>query len=173
MTKGEIPPQRAMRCLIITLSDRAVAGVYADRSGPRVREMLEAYFAIRGMEATIEQRLLPDDADRLRREIVDAREQGVDAIFTTGGTGVGPRDIAPETIEPLCDRLLPGIMEHIRATFGADNPRARLSRAIAGVAGTTQIYTLPGSVRAVEEYLPEILATLEHIADTLHGTDGH
>ena len=64
-------------------------------------------------------------------------------------------------------------MEHIRAKFGANNPRARLSRAIAGVTGTTQIYTLPGSVRAVEEYLPEILVTLEHIADTLHGADTH
>ena len=94
-------------------------------------------------------------------------------IFTTGGTGVGPRDIAPETITPLCGKLIPGIMEHIRAKFGTDNPRARLSRAIAGVAGTTQIYTLPGSVRAVEEYLPEILVTLEHVADTLHRSDAH
>ncbi len=109
----------------------------------------------------------------LRREILAGREQGVDVLITTGGTGVGPRDIAPETVEPLCDKLIPGIMEHIRAKFGANNPRARLSRAIAGVAGTTQIYTLPGSVRAVEEYMPEILVTLEHVADTLHGKDTH
>jgi len=116
---------------------------------------------------------LPDDATLLRREVLGAREQGVDVIITTGGTGVGPRDIAPETIAPLCEKLMPGIMEHVRAKFGANNPRARLSRAIAGVAGATQIYTLPGSVRAVEEYLPEILVTLEHIAEILHGEDGH
>ena len=60
-------------------------------------------------------------------------------------------------------------MEHIRAKFGATNPRARLSRAVAGVAGKTQIYTLPGSVRAVEEYMPEILATLEHVTDVVGG----
>ena len=162
-----------MHCLIITLSDRASSGVYADRSGPRARELLATFCAGREIESTIEQCLLPDDAGLLRREILGAREQGIDVIFTTGGTGVGPRDIAPETIAPLCDKLIPGIMEHIRAKFGANNPRARLSRAIAGVAGTTQIYTLPGSVRAVEEYLAEILVTLEHIADTLRGTDPH
>ena len=162
-----------MHCLIITLSDRASSGVYADRSGPRIRELLESFFVGQGIESTVEQCLLPDDAALLRREILGAREQGFDAIFTTGGTGLGLRDIAPDTIAPLCDKLIPGITEHIRAKFGANNPRARLSRAIAGVAGTTQIYTLPGSLRAIEEYLPEILVTLEHIADMLHGVDAH
>jgi molybdenum cofactor synthesis domain-containing protein len=176
MTEDDRSAARRLRhfhCLIITLSDRASSGAYADRSGPRIREMLGSFFAGRGIDSTVRQCLLPDDAELLRREIVGAREQGVDVIFTTGGTGVGPRDIVPETIAPLCDKLVPGIMEHVRAKFGANNPRARLSRAIAGVAGTTQIYTLPGSLRAVEECLPEILATLEHVADTLHGEEGH
>ena len=166
------PPQ-AMRCLVITLSDRAAAGVYADRSGPRIRELLEDFFVGRGIAATIEQCLLPDDAERLRGEIVRGVQQGVDVIFTTGGTGVGPRDITPDTVAPLCDRLIPGIMEHIRGKFGTSNPRARLSRAVAGIVGRTQIYTLPGSVRAVDEYIPEILATLEHVADVLRGLDAH
>ena len=162
-----------MRCLVITLSDRASSGVYTDRSGPRICELLESFFSSRGIESSIERRLLSDDATPLRNEILSARERGTDVIITTGGTGVGPRDLAPDTISPMCDKLIPGIMEHIRAKFGQSNPRARLSRAIAGVAGTTQIYTLPGSVRAVEEYLPEILVTLEHIADTLRGEDTH
>jgi len=162
-----------LHCLIITLSDRAVSGASTDRSGPRIRELLESFFADHGIESTIEQCLLPDDACLLRREILGACEQGLDVIITTGGTGVGPRDIAPETIAPLCDKMIPGIMEHIRAKFGANNPRARLSRAIAGAARTTQIYTLPGSVRAVEEYLPEILVTMEHIAEILRGEDAH
>ncbi len=131
--------------MIITLSDRAAAGVYADRSGPRIRELLEDFFAARDIGATIEPRLLPDDAGLLRCEIVRGIQEGIDVIFTTGGTGVGPRDITPDTVAPLCDRLIPGIMEHIRAKFGAGNPRARLSRAVAGIAGKTQIYTLPGS----------------------------
>ena len=174
MTDPERPdPPRSMSCLIITLSDRAAAGVYADRSGARIRELLEQFFAGRRIAATIEQRLLPDDAQQLRDEIVRGKQRGVDAIFTTGGTGVGPRDITPDTVALLCDRLVPGVMDHIRAKYGAGNPRARLSRAIAGVTGKTQIYTLPGSVRAVEEYLPEILATLEHIADVLRGADVH
>lgn len=162
-----------MSCLIIALSDRAAAGEYVDRSGPRIRELLEQFLSGRGIVASIEQRLLPDDAQQLRDEILRGLQQGIDAIFTTGGTGVGPRDVTPDTVAPLCDRLLPGIMEHIRAKYGAGNPRARLSRAIAGVAGRTQIYTLPGRVRAVEEYLPEILATLEHVADVLRGADVH
>ncbi len=175
MTKDERTAESAlgMRCLVITLSDRAARGDYADRSGPRIREFLEEFFATRGGAATIEQRLLPDDAEQLRGEIVQGIQQGVDVIVTTGGTGVGPRDITPDTVAPLCDRLIPGIMEHIRAKFGSGNPRARLSRAIAGVAGKTQVYTVPGSVRAVEEYMPEILATLEHIADVLRGEDAH
>jgi molybdenum cofactor synthesis domain-containing protein len=162
-----------MRCLIITLSDRAAAGIYADRSGPRLRELLEVHFAARGVARTIEHVLLPDEAEQLRGQIVRGIQQGVDAIFTTGGTGVGPRDITPDTVAALCDRFIPGIMEHIRAKFGGSNPRARLSRAIAGIAGKTQIYTLPGSVRAVEEYMPEILVTLEHVAQTLRGADVH
>jgi len=97
----------------------------------------------------------------------------VDVVFTTGGTGIGPRDITPETVAALCERLIPGIMEHVRAKHGQQNPRARLSRSIAGVAGKTQIYTLPGSVRAVEEYLEEILKTLEHVVYMLHELDVH
>jgi len=169
---GELRP-RPLRCLVITLSDRAAAGDYADRSGPRIRELLEEFFAARRWHPVIESRLLSDDPEPLRREILRAREGGADVIVTTGGTGVGPRDAAPETVAPLCDKLVPGIMEHVRAKFGAGNPRALLSRAIAGVAGTTQIYTLPGSVGAVEEYLPEILSVLEHVLYELHGIDVH
>ena len=128
MTKADTPARRRpVHCLIITLSDRAVSGAYADRSGPRTRELLESFFADHGIDSTIEHCLLPDDATLLRREVLGAREQGVDVIITTGGTGVGLRDIAPETIAPLCEKLMPGIMEHVRAKFGANNPRARLS----------------------------------------------
>ena len=94
-------------------------------------------------------------------------------IFTTGGTGVGPRDITPDVVTELCDKFIPGIMDHIRLKFGADKPNALLSRSVAGVAGSTLIYTLPGSVRAVQEYMQEILKTLEHLILTLHGLDDH
>ena len=164
---------KPLKFLVITLSDRAAAGQYADRSGPRTRELVEAFFAGRSERPTIANRLLRDDPEQLRQEIVRAKESGVDVLITTGGTGVGPRDITPETVAPLCDKLIPGIMEHIRATCGRQNPRARLSRSIAGVSGTMQIYTLPGSVRAVEEYMPTILETIEHLFDMLHAHDDH
>jgi molybdenum cofactor synthesis domain-containing protein len=169
---GEHRP-RPFRCLILTLSDRAAAGDYQDRSGPRVRELLDQHFARRRWHYAVEQRILPDNAEQLRDEIHRACGGGVDVIVTTGGTGVGPRDITPDTIVPLCDKLIPGVMEHLRFKFGQDNHRARLTRSVAGVLGTTQIYALPGSVRAVEEYLPEILATLEHVVYMLHGLDVH
>lgn len=166
-------PSRPLTCHVITLSDRAVAGRYADRSGPRVRELVEAFFAGRPIRLTITNRLLPDEPDQLRQEVLRAKESGVDVLITTGGTGAGPRDITPETVAPLCDKLLPGIMEHIRMTCGRQNPRARLSRSIAGISGKMQIYTLPGSVRAVEEYMPTILETVEHLVDVLQERDVH
>ena len=157
----------------MTLSDRATAGVYEDRSGPRAVELVESFFADKRWRLAIEGALIPDDADQLRDIIESARHQGPDIILTLGSTGVGPRDIAPDVIAASCDKLIPGITEHIRAKFGADKPAARLSRSVAGVIGTTQVYTLPGSVRAVQEYLGEILPTVEHILFMLHGIDMH
>lgn len=164
---------RPLKFRIITLSDRAFAGDYTDRSGPRVRELLAAFLEGRRWHPQIEQVILPDDAQRLRTELTSAQQAGVDVIFTTGGTGVGPRDIAPETVAEVCDRLVPGIMEAIRIKFGAQNPKALLSRSVAGICGETLIYALPGSVRAVEEYLGEILLTMEHLIFMLHGLDIH
>jgi molybdopterin adenylyltransferase len=170
--RGEHRP-RPFQCMVITLSDRAAAGDYVDRSGPRIRELLEAHFASGRWHPAITQCVLPDDAGQLRQRVREGIHSGIDVIFTSGGTGVGPRDITPDTVAPLCERQLPGVMEHIRAKFGAANPQARLSRGVAGVAGKTQIYTLPGSVRAVEEYLGEILATMEHLVFMLQGWDVH
>ena len=162
-----------LRIHVITLSDRASAGEYEDRSGPRVRELLAEFFKSKRWHLDIGAALLPDDAAALRQEIERARAGGAAVIITTGGTGVGPRDIAPETVEALCEKTLPGIMEHIRVKFGAEKPSALLSRGVAGVIGTTQIYTLPGGFRAVEEYMGEILKTLEHVIFMVHRVDRH
>ncbi|MCL5103476.1 MAG: molybdopterin-binding protein [Armatimonadetes bacterium] len=158
---------------IITLSDRAYRGDYSDRSGPRVRELLEEFFAGRRWRPKFEQIILPDDPDMLRAALLDVRESDVDFVFTTGGTGIGPRDTTPEVITEVCDKIIPGIMDHIRLKFGADKPNALLSRSVAGVAGTTLIYALPGSVHAVEEYVGEIVKTMEHALLMVHGLDAH
>jgi molybdenum cofactor synthesis domain-containing protein len=169
---GVLAP-KVWRFRVVTLSDRASRGEYADQSGPRVRELLAGYLERIGWPGEIESALLADEAEAFRRELEVAREAGVDVVISTGGTGVGPRDIAPETVGGFCERLVPGIPEGIRAKFGATNPRAWLSRAVVGIAGTMVVYTLPGSVRAVEEYMGEILRTMEHLLHMVHGVEGH
>ncbi len=164
---------RPLRILIITLSDRASRGVYDDLSGPRVRHHVETYCAGKHWRPQIDTMVMPDDADRLRAELLAARDGGVDIVITTGGTGVGPRDITPEVVTSLADKLIPGIMEHIRLTFGAQKPYALLSRSVAAVLGRMVVYTLPGSVKAVDEYMGEITKTLDHVIFTVHGLDTH
>jgi molybdopterin adenylyltransferase len=161
-----------LRARIITLSDRAHAGAYEDRSGPRLAILVEEFLASRRYHPGVERILLSDDPRALRAALEAARTEGVDIVFTTGGTGIGPRDHAPEVVAHACRRLIPGIMESIRGRYGAENPAALLSRAVAGIAGTTLVFTLPGSPRAVEEYAGEIFRVLEHALRMVRGI-GH
>ncbi len=163
---------RPLRAAVLTMSDRAHAGEYEDRSGPRVQEHLERHFGATRwhLEATVT--VLPDDAELLRAALCRLRDGGVDLVLTTGGTGVGPRDVTPDVVTDLADKLLPGIMDAIRLKYGADKPNALLSRSVAAVLGRSLVYALPGSVRAVDEYMVEILKTTEHLIKMLHGL-GH
>jgi molybdopterin adenylyltransferase len=158
---------------VITLSDRAWAGECDDRSGPRLTELLKAYFEQGKNLYEIENTIIPDDAQALGALLLDAVEQGADFIFTTGGTGIGPRDITPEVVKSMVEKEIPGIMEMIRMKYGAEKPNALLSRGIAGTAGKTLVFTLPGSVKAVNEYMEEILKSLRHMVFMLHGLDMH
>lgn len=164
---------RPLRIKVITLSDRASRGEYTDRSGPRVETMLTEYFGSTRWHLAAERVVLPDDPDLLTRELMQARDEGIDVVITTGGTGVGPRDITPDVVTGLADKLVPGVMEAIRLKFGEKKPRALLSRGVAAVMGGTFVYTLPGSVRAVNEYMGEILKTMEHLLYMLHELDVH
>jgi len=158
--------------LIITLSDRAYKGDYPDLSGPRVREKITEFFISAGWSYNIKTALIPDDADTLRDLLKEAKSVS-NIIITTGGTGIGPRDITIETVTPLLSKELPGIMEFIRIRYGVENPAALLSRGVAGITGKSLIYTLPGSVKAVEEYMTEILKTLKHTIYMQYGVDKH
>lgn len=180
ITAGTIKPddvvehiQRPLRILILTLSDRAFSGEYTDRSGPRAKQIIEEHFAETRWHCQIDNIVLADDADRLGEELTKAKNDEVDVVFTLGGTGIGPRDITPETVTAVCDKIIPGVMENIRVKYGAGKPSALLSRSVAAIAGRTQIYALPGSVRAAEEYLAEILKILEHAVFMVHGLDVH
>jgi molybdenum cofactor synthesis domain-containing protein len=158
--------------LVITLSDRAASGEYSDLSGPRIRERLELFFRDEQWESGFTMKLIPDDPQILRNLIVQGAET-YNLIITTGGTGIGPRDITVETIKPLLSKEIPGIMEFIRVRYGAEKPNALLSRGIAGIIGKSLIYTLPGSIKAVDEYLNEILKTLKHTFLMQYGIDTH
>ena len=158
---------------IITLSDRANAGEYADKSGPQIKNLAETFFSGIQRKTAITNHLIPDDPEQLVQLIQFAISQHVDVIFTTGGTGIGPRDITPETVKPMLDKEIPGIMELIHVKYGMEKPAALLSRGIAGVSGKTLIYTLPGSVKAVTEYCNEILPTIEHSIYMIDGLDSH
>ena len=158
---------------IITLSDRASRGEYEDLSGPRIAELAGSYFEELGWQCNIDVTVIPDDAAQLQLLLEGFVESGADFIFTTGGTGIGPRDITVDVIKPMLDKELPGIMELIRYKYGSLKPNALLSRSVAGVTGGTLIYTLPGSVKAVNEYCSEIFPTLKHSILMLHGIDSH
>lgn len=156
---------------VITLSDRASAGEYEDKSGPATARLIEEYLNGKSWSSRITRRVIPDDAGLLKKELESAGN--ADIIFTTGGTGIGPRDITVDTIKPWLDKEIPGIMEHIRMKYGTEKPNALVSRSVAGVKGITLVYTLPGSVKAVEEYMQEIVKTISHSIFMLNGLDMH
>jgi molybdopterin adenylyltransferase len=158
---------------IITLSDRASKGEYEDKSGPRLKELIEEFFKSVNYPLSIVNSLIPDDPVHLKKLLLKAREDKADLIFTTGGTGIGPRDFTPDVVKPLLDKEIPGIMDMIRLKYGAEKPNALVSRSIAGVMDQSLIFTLPGSVKAVNEYLPEIFKSLMHLIYMLHGLDNH
>ena len=158
--------------LIITLSDRAHRGEYDDLSGPRIREILAAYLSGQKWGYSVNLTLIPDDAEILQELLISAGSI-YNIVITTGGTGIGPRDITVETVLPLLTKEIPGIMEFIRFKYGMENPGALLSRGVAGLMGQTLVYTLPGSLKAVEEYMTEILKTLRHTIYMQYGIDTH
>jgi molybdopterin adenylyltransferase len=160
------------KVLIITLSDRAYKGEYQDLSGPRIKEKLQEFFTAQYWDSNIKIVLIPDDSNSLKDLILEAGESS-NLIFTTGGTGIGPRDITVDTVKPLLSKEIPGIMEFIRIKYGTEKPNALLSRGVAGIIGKALIYTLPGSLKAVEEYMSEIIKTLKHTVLMQYGIDTH
>jgi len=164
---------KVIRVHIITLSDRASRGIYEDKSGPLLKKLSEDFFAGIGRHVVIENSIIPDDEAQLKALIQRSIENNDDIIFTTGGTGIGSRDITPDVVKILLDKEIPGIMEMIRVKYGMQFPNALVSRSIAGVAGKTLIYALPGNPKAVKEYSDEIFKTVEHSFRMLYNIDEH
>lgn len=158
--------QRRIRVGILTASDSAYRGERQDESGPVIASTLEKA----GMEI-VHQKVLPDDEGALAVELkYMADGLGLDVILTTGGTGLGPRDRTPEATRAVIEREVPGIAEALRAAGLRKTPHAMLSRAVAGVRGSTLIVNLPGSPRAVQENLEVLIPALGHAVELLQGT---
>ncbi|MGC9312587.1 MAG: molybdenum cofactor synthesis domain-containing protein [Sediminispirochaetaceae bacterium] len=163
---------RPFKVSVITVSDRAYGGRYADLSGPRVTELVGEHYRHSRWHLNTDYEVIPDEAAKIADSVRNAVEAGADIIFTTGGTGIGPRDLTVDVITELADKTVPGVMEHIRLKYGGKNPNALISRSVCAVVGSTLVYTLPGSVKAVQEYLQEIFRNVDHMVGMLHGI-GH
>jgi len=163
---------RPLKIKVITLSDRASRGEYEDLSGPEIRKALDEYFADTRWKLEVSSTIIPDDEKKLEYELTSAKSDNFDFVFTTGGTGISPRDITPDVVTRMSDKIIPGVMDHIRIKYGSKKPNALLSRSVATVMGNSIVYTLPGSVKAVNEYMETILETAEHLLLMLHSV-GH
>ena len=150
---------------MITASNRAAAGVYADTSGPVIVEWLRE----RGFD-TPDAAVVPD-GDPVARALEDAIAARVDVVITTGGTGISPTDATPEVTRGLLDYEVPGLADAIRAAGAPKVPTAVLSRGVAGVAGRTLVVNLPGSTGGVRDGIAVLADVLQHAVDQLHGGD--
>jgi molybdenum cofactor synthesis domain-containing protein len=155
-----------IRALAITVSNRAAAGVYQDRSGPVLADLLrEAGCEVDGPT------VIPD-GDSVEETLRRAVTAGYDVVVTTGGTGLTPADLTPEMTRNVIDREVPGIGEAIRAAgVAAGVPAATLSRGMAGLAGRTLIVNLPGSTGGVRDGMAVLAGILPHAIDQAHGGD--
>ena len=156
-----------MRALAVTVSGRAAAGVYPDRSGPVLVDLLR-----RAGCGVVDGPLVIPDGDPVAEALRDSVAAGYDVVVTTGGTGLTPTDQTPEMTRPLLDREIPGIAEAIRtAGAAAGVPAAILSRGLAGLAGRTLIVNLPGSTGGVKDGMAVLGRILQHAVDQVHGGD--
>ncbi len=158
-----------LRAIILILSDASSRGERPDLSGPAVRDALEA----RGWQVVAIE-ILPDDLDTIRQRLealTDADD--CDAVVTSGGTGVGPRDVTPEATRAVIEKEIPGLAELMRSEGVKKTRRAALSRGVVGVRKGKLIVNLPGSPRGARESLESILDLLLHVVDLIQGRTAH
>jgi len=154
---------------VLTISDSASNGTRADASGPAVRERLEQL----GWSVSVVE-VIADEADRISSRLATLADGGqVAAIFTTGGTGVAPRDVTPEATRAVLDREIPGFGELMRTRGREFTPLAVLSRALAGTRGLVLIVNLPGSPKGAVQSLDAIVELVPHVLEILRGRTEH
>ncbi|MCU4180795.1 molybdopterin adenylyltransferase [Bosea sp. BH3] len=152
---------------IVTVSDRASAGIYADEGGPAIHDYLTKALAS-PWEAL--PRLIPDDRKQIAGTLIElADHEGCCLIVTTGGTGPAPRDVTPEATEDVIEKPMPGFGELMRQVSLAKVPTAILSRQTAGIRGRTLIVNLPGRPRAIAECLDAVMPAIPYCIDLIEG----
>ncbi|MBN1322065.1 MAG: MogA/MoaB family molybdenum cofactor biosynthesis protein [Thermoleophilia bacterium] len=159
------PVRSPIRAAVVTLSDKASAGLRADASGPTLVELL------RGMGVEVgEPLVIADDQARIEKTLAGLADDGeFDLVLTTGGTGLAPRDHTPEATLTVADRLVPGFAEAMRSASMKVTPHAMLSRAVSVVRKQTLIINMPGSPKACREHFAVIAGVLEHAVETVRG----
>ncbi len=160
------PPYRAA---IVTVSDTVSEGTREDQSGPAVRRLLEeAGWTVKSTE------VIPDDFGLIRERLAAlAADSEVDVVFTTGGTGVAPRDRTPDATTSIMERSLPGVAEVMRREGYKKTPLAALSRGVVGVKGKVLLVNLPGSPEGAADSLQAVVGILPHAIDVVRGELGH
>jgi molybdopterin adenylyltransferase len=160
--------QAVSRARVITISDGAFHGSRRDASGPALIQLLQrGGFEVDGPE------VVPDEREHIRNAIISAVSGGVDVVVTTGGTGLGPRDVTPQAMAALIDYDVPGIAEEMRRAGAVHTPMAALSRGLAGVRERTLIINVPGSPKGATESLESVMPLLGHAVQLLHGDTKH
>jgi molybdopterin adenylyltransferase len=155
----------------ITISDRASAGIYEDRSGPEIECVLREFF---GGAAKFESAIVPDEMDLISAALKEfADELKCDLVVTTGGTGISARDVTPEATRTVLEKELPGFGEIMRVQSFVKVKTAILSRAVAGSRGKTLIVNLPGKPSAVRECLEILAPAIREGVAHLRGEDPH
>ncbi len=156
-----------MLAAVVTVSDSCSRGEKTDLSGPAVAEALQR----RGFEI-VERAVVPDERDDIQKRLI-ALCGTARLVVTTGGTGIAPRDVTPEATRAVCDRLVEGIGEHMRAAGMRKTRFAALSRGVCGVRGTSLILNLPGSPAGAVESLEAVVDLLPHALELLAGKTEH
>ena len=152
---------------IITASDRASSGEYHDLSGPAIEAFLEDSLT---SDWEVVYRVIPDDQDKIEQSLIDLVDsEKCSVIVTTGGTGPSERDVTPEATVSICDRILPGFGEQMRAISMQYVPTAMLSRQTAGIRGSSLIINLPGSPRSIREILDSVFSAVPYCVDLIGG----
>lgn len=157
-------PSTTLRCGVIVCSDSISAGIKQDFAGKAIVQKLQQYHVEVALYT-----IIPDEFGVIQQKVKQLSEEGYDLVLFTGGTGLSPRDITPEAIMPLFDRVVPGIVEAARSYGQARTPYAMLSRGVAGFIKSTLVLTLPGSTRGAEETMDALFPYIMHIFEVTKG----